>query len=81
MKRLLLHFLFVLTLCTLFMGCGSSSSNSGYTVKYEITGTDIIDLNYIDANENEVSIDDVQLPWSYQKICSYLLRSGIICNK
>lgn len=65
MKRLLLYFLLILALCALFMGCGSSSGNSGYNVKYEITGTNIIDLKYTDADENEISIDDLQLPWSY----------------
>lgn len=54
----------LLFICAVLTGCGSSGP-SAYNVKYEITGTDIIHLKYINADENEISIDDLQLPWSY----------------
>lgn len=35
-----------------------------YQVKYEIKGTDVINISYYDANEARVELKNIQLPWS-----------------
>ncbi|TDX46771.1 MmpS family transport accessory protein [Orenia marismortui] len=69
--------IFILLICSLSLfvnGCTSStiSDITGieliYEVEYEITGTGTIDISYYNSNEEEITLENVSLPWSHSFI-------------